>query len=144
MLIIFLNTYGPLIILFGTIFYLVFERKYSAIVALLIAVFLTTVIVVFTKELYLVPRPLKPESGSTKAGLDYYSSFPSNHAAIGFCIAAFGYLHKRRLGFILFVLAILVSVGRVWANVHTPLDVAIGALVGLIIGILLKGLTDST
>ncbi len=140
----FLNTYGPLMILVGTVLYMTFIQKYRAIAILLFAASLTTLVVVFIKELYLVPRPFRLEGSFPKAGLHYYSSFPSSHAALSFCIAVVGYLYYKHLGIVLFALAILISLGRVWANVHTPLDVVMGALVGLIVGSVVKGLTDST
>jgi len=144
MIMTFLNTYGPLFILFGALGYFIYHRNYQAIFSLLFTVLATFVIVLFIKELYLVPRPFRLTSGMPKAGLYNFSSFPSSHAALSFCVAIIIYLYKKSIGLFFIFLAILVSWGRVWAQVHTPLDVFMGVIVGLIVGILVKGLTDST
>lgn len=64
-------------------------------------------------------------------------SFPSSHTYIVFAIAisVFLYGHKK-LGLVLFALAILVAVSRVGAGLHYPSDVIGGAFLGLISGIL--------
>ncbi|MGK4580573.1 phosphatase PAP2 family protein [Kitasatospora sp. HPMI-4] len=62
-------------------------------------------------------------------------SFPSNHSVIAFSAAAALILAYRRLGQVAMVFAALMAVSRVWVGVHYPHDVAVGALVGLVVGI---------
>jgi undecaprenyl-diphosphatase len=59
-------------------------------------------------------------------------SFPSVHAYVVFAIATSVYLYgHRKLGTVLYGLAILVAIGRVGAGLHYPSDVIAGALLGI-------------
>jgi undecaprenyl-diphosphatase len=59
------------------------------------------------------------------------SSFPSGHTALAFGLASYMYLKKHKAGIFFIVLALFVAVGRVWSNVHFPIDVAGGAILGI-------------
>lgn len=67
------------------------------------------------------------------------NSFPSSHAAVAFAIAVTVWLHNKKLGWIFIALAISVAAGRVLANVHFTIDVFIGSLVGVIVGLAIDG-----
>ena len=69
------------------------------------------------------PPPLLP------ATLDL--SFPSGHASTSFAAAAMLAWFIPRGAPILFVLAALVAASRVYVGVHYPLDVVVGAVLGL-------------
>ncbi len=57
-------------------------------------------------------------------------SFPSDHAAIAFSLAAgYSFLDKKN-AWLFWALALVVSLGRVVAGVHFAGDVAAGALIG--------------
>lgn len=60
-------------------------------------------------------------------------SFPSNAAAFAFAMAAGVWVTNRRMGMAIGVGAVLFSVARVYAGMHFPLDVAGGALVGILV-----------
>lgn len=59
-------------------------------------------------------------------------SMPSDHAAIAFAIAVSVMFTRPRLGALLVLCAVLISFGRVYAGVHFPSDVLVGAMVGTI------------
>ncbi len=61
----------------------------------------------------------------------YHNSFPSNHAAASFAVAGIVYLLSPRWGKLLFVLAALVSISRVYTGLHFPSDVLAGAMLSL-------------
>lgn len=65
-----------------------------------------------------------------------YASFPSGHAAIFFAIATAIFRFNRKLGILSFFIALLVGVARVYVGVHWPIDVVVGAFVGIIAGII--------
>lgn len=73
------------------------------------------------------------------AGAAYMDNpgFPSDHTALAFTLAfaVFFVTKWRRLSLGLFVIAILIGVGRMVALVHTPLDV-LGGVVAAAIGAL--------
>lgn len=58
------------------------------------------------------------------------SSLPSNPAAVGFAFATAVWLLNRRVGAVLYVLATLFAVSRVYCGVHYPLDIVAGAAAG--------------
>lgn len=58
-------------------------------------------------------------------------TFPSGHAALAFGLSTSIYLHEKRLGFLYLLGAVLVGAGRVLANVHFPLDIIGGAVIGV-------------
>lgn len=64
-------------------------------------------------------------------------SFPSNHAGNMFAAATFLSACYPGLSYFYFLIAILISYSRVYVGVHYPLDVAAGALVGMIFGLLI-------
>jgi len=62
-------------------------------------------------------------------------SFPSNHAVIAFAAATALWFANRTLGWIAGIAAVLMAASRVWVGVHYPHDVAVGALVGILVAI---------
>ena len=68
------------------------------------------------------------------------SSFPSGHAATGFACAYVLARIAPRFAVPLFVLAAGVAVSRVYVGVHYPLDVLVGATLGLAVAIALRWL----
>lgn len=57
-------------------------------------------------------------------------SFPSDHTAIAFSLAALGSQLRPRFAMLLFFAAFLIGFGRVYTGVHYPSDIIAGALVG--------------
>ena len=68
------------------------------------------------------------------------SSFPSEHSAVAFGLAASVWTHHRRLGIIFIFAAVLVGVGRVLGNVHYYTDIIGGAILGIVSVIILEKL----
>ncbi|MFD9128594.1 phosphatase PAP2 family protein [Kitasatospora sp. NPDC059571] len=60
-------------------------------------------------------------------------SFPSNHTVIAFAAATALWFAHRRLGAAALAAAVLMGASRVWVGVHYPHDVAVGALVGILV-----------
>lgn len=94
------------------------------------------------KSLYPSLRPFKlynfiPSTFTIPSG---NSSFPSIHSAVAFAIAVSIWNHNKKLGNRFLVLAVLVAAGRVLSGVHYLHDVIAGALIGVVIGILVKRL----
>jgi undecaprenyl-diphosphatase len=63
------------------------------------------------------------------------ASFPSGHAATAFAAAVAVALVYPRLGRPLLALAVVIAVSRVYLGVHYVLDVAVGTLLGIAVGI---------
>lgn len=65
------------------------------------------------------------------------SSFPSGHAGAIFTVFSSLYISvRKRPILILFIIPVLVSASRVFLGVHTVIDVASGAFIGLIMPVL--------
>jgi undecaprenyl-diphosphatase len=63
--------------------------------------------------------------------LIHWSAFPSDHAAVVFCIAAGLWMVSRRLGTWAIAYATLISLPRIYLGFHYPTDVLGGALIGI-------------
>jgi len=61
------------------------------------------------------------------------SSFPSGHTSEAFALATTIWLHDRKIGWIYLIWALFVGVARILANVHYPIDIWGGAILGIII-----------
>ncbi|HLD92430.1 MAG TPA: phosphatase PAP2 family protein [Patescibacteria group bacterium] len=66
-------------------------------------------------------------------------AFPSSHTAVGFALAVTIFNHDKKVGILYLIMAGLVGVARIIANVHYPVDIIAGASIGTII----SGLTSS-
>lgn len=64
-------------------------------------------------------------------------SFPSSHAVNNFAAAMFFTFFYRKLKWILFSVATLMALSRIFVGVHYPSDVVGGALIGILIGYIL-------
>jgi undecaprenyl-diphosphatase len=79
--------------------------------------------------------PLRDPDPEPLVTLPTTSSFPSGHATVGFACATVLSLAVPRLRLPLFVLAALIACSRVYVGVHYPLDVLVGAALGILIGL---------
>jgi undecaprenyl-diphosphatase len=70
--------------------------------------------------------------------LIHWSSFPSDHAAVVFCIAAGLCMVSRRLGIWAIAYATVITLPRVYLGFHYPTDLLGGALVGIGVAYLAK------
>lgn len=64
--------------------------------------------------------------------LPHDGSFPSAHTAAAFSLALTVWLHNKKWGAFYIVCASLVGIARVVGNVHFPLDIIGGILVGVV------------
>lgn len=137
----FFAKYGVVLVAASTI-YLILRKTIiafvSSFIAVAIAVLIDAVVVIFWRR----PRPFISHSNQIIApitqGLRVDAiSFPSAHTYFAFAIATSIFLYgHRRLGVLLFLLAILVGIGRIGAGLHYPSDVIAGAILGIISGVL--------
>lgn len=65
-------------------------------------------------------------------------AFPSGHSTAAFALAVSIWFHDKKLGAFYLVGAVLVALGRIFANVHYPLDTIVGALIGAVASISLE------
>ncbi len=97
-------------------------------IATLIAAFVTEILkwVVFRH-----PRPFVALDGVVQLiNISSFDSFPSQYATVFAAIATVVWMHNRRIGVILAIVAIFIGVSRVMAGIHYPLDIAAGWFIG--------------
>jgi len=114
-------------------------RRETLVVSLFLATpFATLVARVLAVSLPYRERPLRnallhfhlPYTANPDS-LIHWSSFPSDHAVVSFCLAAGLWMVSRRLGALALTYAALISLPRIYYGVHYPTDILAGALVGI-------------
>jgi len=106
------------------------ERYQRAVLTTVAALVMANLIV---KALNLVYWRWRPFTFHEVTLLFYHpsdSSFPSNAATVGFCIATSIWLFDRKMGLILYVIAALFGVSRIIGGVHYHTDILGGILIG--------------
>ncbi|MEX0621897.1 MAG: phosphatase PAP2 family protein [Candidatus Woykebacteria bacterium] len=97
-----------------------------------LSVGLVNLIIELSNQFFIRPRPFT----QLPTNLLFYKptdpSFPSNAAAVGFALATSIFLIDKKLGTIALLLAFSYSLSRVYAGVHFPADVIVGALLGVL------------
>ncbi len=125
-----------------------FKRNF---LLLLIASLVELILIQSVKAILALPRPLTVFEEGIKNGSVivhvmfeplYWKSFPSGHTQTAFCIAAvlswaaskssMGVPMKRAISIIVFALAVLVGVSRMYVGAHFPIDVLGGMIFGLV------------
>lgn len=131
-LVVFFNTYGFFLLLLCAFWISLKEKNRDKLTQqLLFSVFFAIVASIFIKTLFGTPRPFMENGSEVFAGLARSSSFPSSHTAVAFAAATSIALSRKRMGVILLVFAIMIGWGRIIANVHYPVDVLFGVVIGV-------------
>jgi membrane-associated phospholipid phosphatase len=140
-LIVFLNTYNVFILVAIVLAYFWFVSKQRAeTVRIFLSVMLAAVISLALKYFFNYPRPFEVEQTSALAGLSTSPSFPSLHTAVAFAAATNVTFHKRSIGLALLMAAVIIGLGRILADVHYPLDVFMGVIIGMVIAVFIETL----
>src|SRR5258706_2613601 len=115
------------------------KLKKEQVIHALLASFIAWTIAEVLKHIFNTPRPfdinhLQPLTLSVPTD----PAFPSGHAATVFALAITIWLHDRKVGMIFIILAALVAWARVAANVHFPIDVICGGIIGTVVAIAIE------
>ncbi len=96
----------------------------------LIAVGLSLAISYGISAMFYVPRPFVNGNFTPLIPHDASSSFPSRHASAGFAMSASTFNSNTILGLISAAVATLMSIGRIYAGLHSQADIVFGVLIG--------------
>ena len=105
---------------------------YAALLAYAASGLLSSIV----KDLGDRPRPVLVLFDARTVGRPLFiNSFPSGHATTAFAAAFVWGAFFPRFRWLLYTLAALVALSRVYLGVHFPFDVAYGAILGALIGV---------
>ena len=106
------------------------EQVIHALSASLIALLVTNIF----KQVFHTVRPFLVDGGTVMTlTIPSDAAFPSTHTAMAFALSVTIWLHNRKVGWIYLVWALFVGVARILANVHYPIDIWGGAILGIVI-----------
>ena len=119
-------------ILLIILFWMKKEREIS--IRLIFALIIDSFLLTFLKWFFVRPRPSERFANIEVLSSDIGPSFPSGHSERVFSGAVIlGYVYKK-LRYLLFLLAFLVSFSRIYIGVHYPIDSLIGSINGIMVG----------
>ena len=107
------------------------EQNQRAVLSAIASMLLGNVFVKALNLLFYRPRPFADHTVTLLFYRPSDSSFPSNPAAVVFAIATAVWLSHRKMGWLLYFLAVLMCFARVYVGVHYPLDIIGGAAVAV-------------
>ena len=119
-----------------------FKKYWKMVLEAIIAAIITRFILTdFIRWLWFRPRPF--------VALNFISlinqspkeaSFPSGHASFFFALSTIVYFYNKKAGIIFYIASLLIVLGRVFVGIHWPLDILVGAILGVLTGWILNKL----
>lgn len=67
-------------------------------------------------------------------------SFPSGHAAFYFALSTGVYLYNKKIGIAFLITSALIGLARIYAGLHWPSDILVGAAIGIAVAISIRKL----
>lgn len=125
---------GVITYVFMTLYFFLIERRFYTIILTTFALAVTFEAGSFLKILTQIPRPYAGDDIFLTLGSASGFSFPSNHAALVFCLFAFTIFVFKKHQHTLFALAAFFALTRAFTGVHYFSDVVGGAAIGFYIG----------
>lgn len=124
-------------VLFPLLIIVEFANGSSLWIRSLLTAGISFVLVSIFRKIYNKPRPYEALSidplihKETKG-----NSFPSRHVFSVFVIAMCYFVYCKPLGILLFVAGVFMAIVRVLGGVHYPIDVIVGAVTGILSGLI--------
>lgn len=124
--------YLLVILLFVVTFLMIDSTKKRDMLKLAILVFpLCLMIALITNVIIPSPRPFVVGHFEPLIPASTDNGFPSDHVLLSMALAAVAFIVNRKMGIFLLILATIVGIGRVLAQVHHPLDVIGSTIIAL-------------
>jgi undecaprenyl-diphosphatase len=114
------------------------DKRKKVSIYLIIVFVIDTLSQIFLKTFFFRPRPYESLSNIKflNIEIDIGPSFPSGHTQRAFSGATILGSFYNKLRIPLFIMALLVGISRIYIGVHYPLDVLVGAINGILFGLI--------
>lgn len=134
-IIVFLANYLIFVIGLAAIFVAYKEKKkLEFIMAVVIAGILAVDLAAVAGAMFYNPRPFVTQGIEPLVEHGPDNGFPSQHTVLAMTLTAVIYFYRRHLAAVAMIFTLLVGAGRVWADVHSWIDIAGGLVVGAVAG----------
>ena len=110
------------------------KNRREIILALLLAGFLAWFLSGVAGVLYFNPRPFVEHNVQPLFAHGPDNGFPSQHTVLAMTLTTVIYFYRRRLAAAALIMTLLVGAGRVWAHVHSWIDILGGLAIGIAAG----------
>jgi len=84
-------------------------------------------------SLYYSPRPFVVNHFTPLIDHAANNGFPSDHALLSFTLASIVFVFNRKWGVALFLMGLAISASRMYAGIHSPVDIIGSLLIGTIV-----------
>lgn len=108
------------------------DKKIAFIIYLAMAGLFAYLIAKIGSALFYDPRPFVSKGISPLIAHSADNGFPSDHAWFTATLAAFLWKYSKNLAYLAGLVAVVVAIARVHANVHSPIDVIAGLIIGVV------------
>lgn len=92
-------------------------------------------VVALLKFLFPFARPFVVLGTHPIASVSAMASFPSGHAFVLGALAGAAWFFSKQLSFLLGAVAIITAIGRVYVGLHYPIDIVVGLILGIPLGV---------
>jgi undecaprenyl-diphosphatase len=125
------------IVLIGGIFFLVQPRwiQKKLFIYAVIALPIIFIIAKLASLIYYDPRPFVVGNFIPLIPHAPDNGFPSDHTLFGTALTVVIFPFNKRIGIILFILAILVGVARVYLQIHHTIDILGSGIISIVVGL---------
>lgn len=122
------------IIAVAVVVFLLIERtaKNSFVRIAAMAFLLSFLMGKLASSLYYDPRPFVVEHVHPLIPHAASNGFPSDHTLFAMTVAGIVYFYHRKVGLLMIALALTVGVARIFAKVHSPIDIASGVAIAML------------
>jgi len=117
----------------GLVGYMTKKRR-EFLIASILAFFIAMILALIADSLFYNPRPFVAHNIKPLFPHDPDNGFPSMHTVLAMTLTAVIYFYNRHLAAAAFILSVLVGAGRVWAHVHSWIDIFAGLVIGAAAG----------
>lgn len=109
------------------------RKEIKMLIFSVLSIFLSRIVITeIIRFFYYVPRPFINNVVHQLIFNETSGSFPSGHATFFFALAMAIFFFHKKWSILFFAGAILIGIARIIAGVHWPIDILVGAIIGIL------------